>query len=202
MAPTPGRVLTVCTGNICRSPFLERALQSELDRSWGRGAVQVASGGTGALAGHPMEPQARALLEAQGYAADGFVARDLTPAIVADADLVLTATRAHRGKVMTLHPKAVRYTFTFREFAHLVAGLTDEELRGDGGRGAEGVDQARDHVARVVKLAAGQRGMGAPLADADADVVDPYRRPVQVFEEMTGQIMAALPAVVRALARP
>ena len=202
MAPTPGRVLTVCTGNICRSPFLERALQSELDRSWGRGAIEVASGGTGALAGHPMEPQARALLEAQGYAADGFVARDLTTAMVADADLVLTATRAHRGKVMTLHPKAVRYTFTFRELAHLVAGLTDEELRGDGGQEAERGVQARDHVARVVKLAAGQRGMGAPLADADADVVDPYRRPIQVFEEMSGQIMAALPAVVRALARP
>ena len=196
MAPTPGRVLTVCTGNICRSPFLERALQAELDRSWGRGEIEVASGGTGALAGHPMEPQARALLEAQGYAADGFVARDLTTMMVADADLVLTATRAHRGTVMTLHPKAVRYTFTFREFAHLASGLTDDELRGDGG------DQPRDHVARVVTLAAGQRGMGAPLADADADVVDPYRRPVQVFQEMTAQIMASLPAVVRALAKP
>jgi len=53
MAPTPGRVLTVCTGNICRSPFLERALQAELDRSWGRGEIEVASGGTGALAGSP-----------------------------------------------------------------------------------------------------------------------------------------------------
>ena len=196
MAPTPGRVLTVCTGNICRSPFLERALQAELDRSWGPGEVEVSSGGTGALAGHPMEQQARALLEAQGYAADGFVARDLTTAMVADADLVLTATRAHRGKVMTLHPKAVRYTFTFREFAHLAAGLTDDELRGDGG------DDPREHVTRVVSLAAGQRGMGAPLADTDADVVDPYRRPSQVFQEMTGQIMASLPAVVRALAKP
>ena len=78
MAPTPARVLTVCTGNICRSPFLERALQAELDRSWGPGGIEVSSGGTGALAGHPMEAQARALLEANGYAADGFLARDLT----------------------------------------------------------------------------------------------------------------------------
>lgn len=195
MAPTPGRVLTVCTGNICRSPFLERALQAELDRSWGPGGVEVSSGGTGALAGHPMEDRARALLEAQGYAADGFRARDLTTAMVADADLVLTATRAHRGKVMTLHPKAVRYTFTFREFAHLASGLTDAELRGEGG------DQPRDHVARVVSLAAGQRGMGAPLADPDADVVDPYRRSLEVFHAMTDQIMGSLPDVVRALAR-
>ena len=196
MAPTPGRVLTVCTGNICRSPFLERALQAELDRSWGTGRIEVSSGGTGALAGHPMEDQARALLEAQGYAADGFRARDLTSGLVADADLVLTATRAHRGKVMALHPRAVRYTFTFREFAHLVSGLTDAELSA----GAD--DQPADHVARVVTLAAGQRGMGAPLADDDADIVDPYRRPVQVFHAMTEQIMGSLPQVVRALAKP
>ena len=198
MAPTPGRVLTVCTGNICRSPFLERVLQAELDRSWGRGAIEVASAGTGALAGHPMEHQARALLQEKGYAADGFVARDLTTAMVADADLVLTATRAHRGKVMALHPRAVRYTFTFREFAHLASGLTEEELAGTG----DGRRSARDHLARAVSLAAGQRGVGAPLAEADADVVDPYRRPAQVFQEMTGQIMGSLPAVVRALARP
>jgi protein-tyrosine phosphatase len=196
MEPTPGRVLTVCTGNICRSPFLERALQAELDRSWGPGRIEVASGGTGAVVGHPMEDQARRLLEAQGYAADGFRARDLTTGLVADADLVLTATRAHRGKVMALHPKAVRYTFTFREFAHLTSGLTEAELAG------AGATEAREHVARVVLLAAGQRGMGAPLADADADVVDPFRRPAEVFEEMTAQIMGSLPAVVRALAKP
>jgi protein-tyrosine phosphatase len=198
MARTPGRVLTVCTGNICRSPFLERALQAELDRSWGRGEVEVSSAGTGAVTGQPMEDQARALLEANGYAAEGFLARDLTTALVADADLVLTATRAHRGKVMTLHPKAVRYTFTFREFAHLASGLTDAELAGP----AAAQPTARDHLLRVAGLVTGQRGIGAPLADADADVVDPYRRPSQVFEEMTAQIMGSLPAVVRALARP
>jgi protein-tyrosine phosphatase len=202
MAPTPARILTVCTGNICRSPFLERALQAELDRSWGPGAVEVSSGGTGALAGHPMEPQARALLEANGYAADGFLARHLTSPLVADADLVLTATRAHRGKAMTLHPRAVRYTFTFREFAHLASGLTPAELAGDLPAAEGAAPSARDHVARVVALVAGQRGIGAPLADTEADVVDPFRRPAEVFEEMTAQIMGALPAVVRALARP
>ena len=199
MTAAPGRVLTVCTGNICRSPFLERALQAELDRSWGPGAVEVASAGTGALVGHPMEDQARALLEANGYAADGFRARDLGVALVADADLVLTATRAHRGKVLALHPRAVRYTFTFRELAHLVASLTDTELTDTD---LAGTASAADHLARVASLAAGERGVGAPLSDADADIVDPYRRPPEVFEQMTTQIMAALPAVVRALGKP
>jgi protein-tyrosine phosphatase len=195
MSSTPARILTVCTGNICRSPFLERALQAELDRSWGPGAVEVSSGGTGALPGHAMENQARALLETKGYAADGFLARDLTQSMIADADIVLTATRAHRGKVAMLHPKALRYVFAFREFADLVSGLDESAVRVPS-------DSAREHIARVVALAAGQRGMRAPLSDAAADIVDPYRRPAQVFEDMTEQIMGALPAVARALGRP
>ena len=195
MSSTPARILTVCTGNICRSPFLERALQAELDRSWGPGAVEVSSGGTGALPGHAMEDQARAHLESQGYAANGFLARDLTQSMVAEADIVLTATRAHRGKVAMLHPKALRYVFAFREFADLVSGLEDSVVQIPS-------DPAREHIVRVVALAAGQRGMRAPLSDAEADIVDPYRRPPQVFEDMTGQIMGSLPAVARALGRP
>lgn len=195
MSSTPARILTVCTGNICRSPFLERALQAELDRSWGPGAVEVSSGGTGALPGHAMEDQARAHLESQGYAANGFLARDLTQSMVAEADIVLTATRAHRGKVAMLHPKALRYVFAFREFADLVSGLEDSVVQIPS-------DSAREHIVRVVALAAGQRGMRAPLSDAEADIVDPYRRPPQVFEDMTGQIMGSLPAVARALGRP
>jgi len=195
MPSTPARILTVCTGNICRSPFLERALQAELDRSWGVGAVEVSSGGTGALPGHAMEDQARAQLERQGYAANGFLARDLTQSMVADADLVLTATRAHRGKVAMLHPKALRYVFAFREFADLVSGLEDSAVQVPS-------DSAREHIERVVALAAGQRGMRAPLGDAEADIVDPYRRAAQVFEDMTTQIMGSLPVVARALGRP
>lgn len=202
---TPARILTVCTGNVCRSPFLERALQTELDRSWGVGAVEVRSAGTGALAGDPMEPNARARLAQSGYDADGFVARQLTADMVAGADLVLTATRAHRGKVAQLHPRALRYVFAFREFADLVAGIAPERMGGGpggpgvGGASAEG---AQEHIARVVALAAGERGLRTPMADEEADVVDPYRRAPEVFDEMTRQIMASLPAVVQALGRP
>ena len=191
---TSARILTVCTGNICRSPFLERALQQELDQSWGPGAVEVASAGTGALAGQSMEDQAQELLVAQGYSADGFVARQLTADQIASADLVLTATRAHRGKVASLHPRALRYVFAFREFADLLSGIADEHL----GRPGE---QARDHVTRVVALAAVQRGMRPPLDDYDADIVDPYRRGPEVFDEMTKQILDSLPGVVRGLRR-
>jgi protein-tyrosine phosphatase len=192
---TPARILTVCTGNVCRSPFLERALQTDLDRSWGAGAVVVSSGGTGALVGAAMDEQARAHLEAQGYAADGFTARDLTAGLVADADLVLTATRAHRGKVAALHPRALRYVFAFREFAELVSAIPAAEL-------APPPTDAREWVQRVVVLAAAQRGLRPPLSDGDADIIDPYRRGPELFEQMTSQILSSLPAVSAILGRP
>ena len=191
----PARILTVCTGNVCRSPFLERALQAELDRSWGPGAVEVRSAGTGALVGDTMESNARARLEENGFAADGFVARQLTADIVAGSDLVLTATRAHRGTVAQLHPRALRYVFAFREFADLVAGIGSDRI-------AQPADDAQEHVTRVVALAAGERGLRPPMPDEEANIVDPYRRAPEVFDRMTRQIMGSLPAVAQALGGP
>lgn len=186
------RVLTVCTGNVCRSPFMERALQAELDRSWGPGVVEVRSAGTGALAGEAMNPSALRVLEAAGYSADGFVARSLSPEIVASADLVLTATRRHRGLVAQMHPRALRYAFTLREFADLVSDLPREAYE---------ADDAGEHVRALVQAAAGRRGMRPPLSDEDADIVDPYRREAVVFETMSAQVMSALPRVAAALGR-
>src|SRR6476469_6254579 len=142
---TPARILTVCTGNVCRSPYLERALQTELDRSWGPGEVEVTSGGTGALAGDPVDEGSRVIMDRLGYPAEGFVARTLLPEHVESADLVLTATRAHRGKVATLHPRALRYVFAFREFADLLGGVDPAAVGRPSG-------SAREHVARVVAL--------------------------------------------------
>jgi low molecular weight protein-tyrosine phosphatase len=184
----------VCTGNICRSPFMERALQFELDRTWGPGRVLVASAGTGALAGYAMEDQARVVLEAAGYSAHGFLARDLAAALIEEADLVLTATRRHRARVATLHPRALRYVFTFREFADLVSGLVPASGAGENAQGDAGA-----HIRHVVQLAAAQRGVRPPLSDAEADIVDPYRQDAAVFDRMTEQIMGALPVISRAL---
>jgi len=184
------RVLTVCTGNICRSPFMERALQAELDRSWGPGVVEVSSAGTGAMVGEPMNAPALRVLEAAGYSADGFVARALTPAIVASSDLVLTATRRHRGLVAQMHPKALRYAFTLREFADLISDVP---------RDAYEADDAGQQVRALVQAAASRRGMRPPLSDEDADIVDPYRREALVFDTMSAQVMSALPQVAAAL---
>ncbi len=184
-------VLVVCTGNICRSPLLERILQSALDDRWGSGAVSVRSAGTMGLQGSAMDERARAQLGLFGGDGAGFVARRLTPAMVAGADLVLTATREHRALVAQAHPRALRYAFTYRDFADLSAHLEEADLP----TAADGPTWVREITATVAAC----RGRRATLPPADADVVDPYGRQDHVYETMSSQIRTATPSVVRAL---
>lgn len=188
------RILIVCTGNICRSPFIERLLQHELDerRSGPGPGFAVRSAGTGALAGSEMDLRAAAQLRAQGGDPSGFRARQISPEIIDRAHLVLTATRGHRGKVALMSPKVLRRVFTFLDFADLVAGI-------QGPGTPDTLADPRSWVRQVAELAAARRGLTPPLAPEVADIVDPYRRADEVFEAMAQQVLTSMPAVVRAL---
>jgi protein-tyrosine phosphatase len=188
------RILVVCTGNICRSPFIERLLQRRLDEhpQGSDRAIQVSSAGTRAMTGWSMDAQAAAQLIAYGGDPAGFTARDLTPELIAGSDLVLTATRAHRGKVAAMYPKALRQVFTFRDFADLVAGIN--------GLTARATDvEPRVWLRQVTEKAAASRGLKPPLEPEQADIVDPFGRDDEVFATMAQQVVASMPAVVRAL---
>ena len=110
----PFKILTVCTGNICRSPMAERLLQHGLDQV-SPGAFEVRSAGTGALVGHAIEPHVEGFIRVMGAPTDNFAARPLTPAILAEQDLVIALTRAHRSKIVEMRPALLKKTFTLRE---------------------------------------------------------------------------------------
>ena len=185
------RILVVCTGNICRSPYIERVLATQLA---GRGYT-VESAGTRALVDYPMEPQSLAQLERLGIDDGGFRARQLTPEIAAEADLVLTATRAHRADVVSLQPKALKYTFALADFAHLVDGIDEVPPAQTGFFGP--ADDS--FIGRLVDHIGKRRTAIHPVAEDDADIVDPYRRAPEVFAQMAVHIDAVTPPVVRAL---
>ncbi len=180
-----GSILVVCTGNVCRSPYLERRLAQELHGT----GIEVASAGTRGLVGHDMDPTSKALLERAGAPAEGFAARRLEAADVEGADLVLTAAREHRTAAARLHPAALNRVMTLRDFADLVAGLTPEEVERDGGEGS--------WVRRVTRAGSLRRGLVA--ASQDPDVVDPIGEAPAVFELMATQVEDALTPIVRIL---
>src|SRR5882762_10224905 len=97
------RVLFVCTGNICRSPFAETLARHLLDQALGAAATgfEIASAGVDAVVGGPMYPDTRAALAPWNLceAADVFLARQLTQADLAGADLIVGATPGHRSAV-------------------------------------------------------------------------------------------------------
>ncbi|HEY8789895.1 MAG TPA: hypothetical protein VIM10_12300 [Actinopolymorphaceae bacterium] len=188
------RILVVCTGNVCRSPIMERYLARHLDERWhGEGAMIVASAGTSALVGSPMDDRAAEKARSLGLDTAGFTARALTVEAIAAADLVLTATRQHRGTVVSMYPKALRSCFAVRDFAAVLAELP-------GASEGDGADDARRRVRRVVAAAAARRGFSPPLAPADADIMDPYRRSDEVYAVMLSQIVDAMPGIVAGLA--
>ncbi|QNK54049.1 hypothetical protein H7F30_07310 [Dermacoccus sp. PAMC28757] len=185
--PAPGgRILVVCTGNVCRSPYIHLRLAAELD---GLG-IEVTSAGTGALAGWPVDPGSVALLDAAGIDSTAFRARQLTVDMVEDADLVLTATRAHRRAVVQEAPLGLRKTFALTDFADLVEGLQPDDIEHVRGRSL---------VARVAAAAADRHHLVHARTDDDADIVDPFRRSPDVFAQMERQTLPALETVIAAL---
>lgn len=186
--PTVGAVLVVCTGNVARSPYLERRLRQLLDPT----TVSVSSAGTGALAGQSMDAESAALLERCGADSSGFTARQLRAPMVEQADLVVCAAREHRAAVVQLHPRALRYAFTLGDLGDLARGvdLVMPALAAPGGT----------WVARIAAAAAAARGTVPPRNARDSDIVDPHGRGPAVYARMAAQIEHDLEALVRALA--
>lgn len=73
------------------------------------------------MIGHPIQHEAALVLEQLGGDSSDFSARQLTPRIAAEADLILTMTKAHRDTVLGLAPHRLHTTFTLSEVARLVA---------------------------------------------------------------------------------
>lgn len=177
---TPYRILCVCTGNVCRSPAAERLLAARLGPS-----VQVSSAGTYALVGQPIAPPMDALVAGAGADPAGFAAQELSERLLQPVDLVLALTRAHRGDVVELWPKAVRRTFTLKEFARLLAELDSGELP---------AGSVAERLRAAVPLVAARRRQ-VPDRRLD-DVVDPYRQPVEVQGTAFADIERAVTAIV------
>src|SRR5690606_28828798 len=151
--------------------------------------------GTQALGGHGMPREARALAERNGVTPDraaGHRARLLTESLMHDADLVLTMTAQHSTAAMQLAPRRMHRTFTVREFARLAAMLDDGVLRSV----ARGSGNARSRFNALVQAIADKRGV-APRATGDEDVVDPYRKPAEVYELSASQMLPPLAQVER-----
>ncbi len=176
-------VLVVCLGNVCRSPLAERLLQRRFEDTAAGAGLSVSSAGVRALVGSPMHDLSAAELRRLGGDPDGFVSRQVTGPMAESADLVLTATRELRSRLLEEAPRALKRTFTLREFAALVGSgvLRESPLQG-----------APDLVARAASW------RGSATLD-DYDVPDPIGRSEDVHREVADMLDADCAVIAQAL---
>jgi protein-tyrosine phosphatase len=129
---TPYRVMTVCTGNICRSPMAEIVLRDRLEAAGLADRVAVDSTGVSDEEhGNPVDPRAVRVLAAHGYpTGDGHRARQVTPSDLAQRELVLAMTSQHARRLRAMAGPDGHAIRMFRSFdpAAPQAGPLDEHV--------------------------------------------------------------------------
>ena len=125
------RIVTVCTGNICRSPMAEIMLNRAFEEAGLDDDVLVDSAGTtGWEPGNPIDERAAAKLTALGLDSTAHRAREFDPAWYAERDLILALDVDHYEDLKLEAPDAesrgrVRM---LREFDPSAAGTPVSEL--------------------------------------------------------------------------
>lgn len=199
----PFRVLFVCTANQCRSPLAEyllrdalravgvaaSAFDDEMSSGVSTGGWAIGSAGTRTAGGRPMDPAALAVLAERDIDGSGFVGRALTPQLVRDADLVLAATRDHRGAIAQLVPAALSRLFTIQQFGYLAAAAEPGSVTDPVAGGSDLLVRARAARSQVA-------GRGA-----DDDLADPVGQPVDQFRLCADTLDVAIGGMVRGLGR-
>lgn len=185
------RILTVCTGNICRSPYVQHALQHALD-AVRPGTFEVSSAGTHALVGNPVDPGSARILEAKGVDPTGFAARQMSERIMQDVDIVLPLEGTHRKVVLSYSPRHLKRAYTPKELVRLLdaAGAREpwtERLAG--------LATPEERWAALPSHLAQERNLSRVTKGAD-DIVDPYRRPQEAFDAMATEVDDAVARIV------
>jgi protein-tyrosine phosphatase len=172
--PEPYRVMTVCTGNICRSPMAEIVLRDRLEAAGlGDRVVVDSTGVSDEERGNPIDRRARTVLLEHGYAVDGtHRARQVRPDDLASRDLVLAMTAQHA-----------------RALRRLVEGR-----RGPGQR--PGIQDLADRLRMYRSFDPAAPHVEPGGTESVLDIADPWYGGAQDFEDCLAEVEAAADGIV------
>ena len=108
------KILTVCTGNICRSPIAEGILRSIFQADPFR---TVASAGTHAVAGNPATEFAILASREKGVDIAGHSARLLDNRLVSSSDVILCMEPSHAEWVLSLDSSVCERVYNLADFS-------------------------------------------------------------------------------------
>lgn len=178
------QILTICTGNMCRSPAAEALLAQAFANE---PLIAVHSAGTRPALNASVDQHIDVLLRGCGIDATNHLTRPLSDKLVSHADLVLGMTKQHRSAAVRLVPAAVRRSFTLRGFASIAAAVPSTELD-------PSADSPADRIRRLISLAPGYRAL-----DAAEDIEDPVGSDQATFDRVFTEIRDSVNAITKAV---
>ncbi|MDX2186275.1 MAG: low molecular weight protein arginine phosphatase [Opitutaceae bacterium] len=144
----PGYILTVCTGNTCRSPMAGALLQHAL-----RGqpeplkSLKVLSAGVAARPGDRASSHGVTALKKVGIPLENHSSQSLSAELLEGALLVLCMTESHRSMIQMRYDPPPKHLYLFREFMPLPA---DPEIGDPYGGDLEDYEACRDEMVEAI----------------------------------------------------
>lgn len=175
-------ILTVCTGNICRSPLAEYLLREDLPPE----EFNISSAGIMAVPDGRVPTQQLRIAASIGIGGmEAHRAQMLTKGRLGVSDLILALSRGHRKRIVRMDPQVLRRTFTLREFAYLAGHVRPEDVE-------VCFPEFPDTLQAAVEAVARMRGMVPPPAsNEDFDIVDPFRESRAIYKLSRDQLVPA-----------
>ena len=102
-------ILTICTGNICRSPIAEFILAERLPK------INVSSAGLHALIGCDTDPLSAMAARNLGITVNEHTARQFTSHLAAAADIILVMDQGHLSEICQTCPDVYSKSFLLRK---------------------------------------------------------------------------------------
>jgi protein-tyrosine-phosphatase len=118
------KILFICTGNLCRSPFAAEYLKKILKERNVKN-VEVYSAGLYTIEGNTAEETANIVAQENGINLEKHRSQLLKPEDIQDADLIFVMERMHFEDIMSSYPEAEDKIKLLRSFARNGAIKTD-----------------------------------------------------------------------------
>lgn len=115
----------------------------------GKSDIEIRSAGIAAAEGTPPTGETVKVMKEEGIDVSGYHAKELTRAMIEDADLILVMETAHKREVMRKVPAAASKTFLLKEYAY-PGGIDDPDNYGIADPIGWGMDYYR-HTVGVIK---------------------------------------------------